>query len=182
MVEQTQNRMTAAEFLALPETNLPRQLLHGEVISMTAPELAHQDAVGNIFVLFKEASKTYGGKAYVAPVDVYLDDVNIPQPDVVWLAPDSRCQPLGGKSLSGPPDLIAEVLSPSTARIDKRVKFRLYEKYGVREYWLADPRDQLVEVWQYQDGHFVLLDAYGLGEMFTSALIGAVDTKAIFAG
>src|SRR5262245_37337173 len=123
MAEAEKIRMTAAEFLALPETNLPVQLLDGEVIQLTAPELDHQDVVGNVFVLFKQITKTLGGKAYVAPVDVVFDDHNVPQPDVMWLAPDSQCKSVGTKRLKGPPDLIVEVLSPSTSRDDKRYKF-----------------------------------------------------------
>lgn len=180
MAEQINTRMTADEFLRLPETNLPLQLVNGEVIELPAPELMHQDCVGNIYVLFRQAAQNIGGKAYVAPVDVYFDDLNVPQPDVLWLAPDSACQPIGTQRLSGPPDLIAEVLSPGTAHIDRRTKFRLYEKFGVREYWLIDPRDQLVEVWQYVEGRFVLLDVYAPSETFTSSLIGAVKCSAIF--
>jgi Uma2 family endonuclease len=182
MAEQVNIRMTADEFLQLPETNLPTQLLDGEVIEMPAPELLHQDCVGSIYVIFRQAAKALGGKAYVAPVDVYFDELNIPQPDVMWLAPNSACQPVGSQRLSGAPDLIAEVLSPGTAHIDRRRKFRLYEKYGVREYWLVDPRDQLVEVWQHIEGRFVLLDVYAASETFTSSLIGAVPCSAVFAG
>jgi Uma2 family endonuclease len=58
----------------------------------------------------------------------------------------------------------------------------LYEKYSVREYWLIDPRDQLVEVWQHIEGRFVLLDIYAATETFTSSLLGAVPYSAIFAG
>jgi Uma2 family endonuclease len=172
--------MTAGEFLQLPESNLPRQLLHGEVIEMAAPELEHQDAVGNIFVLFKQAANRFGGKAYVAPVDVRFDDDNVVQPDDLLLLPNSRCQPVGTHFLSGPPDLIAEVLSPSTARIDRKDKFRLYERYGVHEYWMVEPREQLVSVWQLRDNVFVLLDVYGADETFTSALIGDVSCAEIF--
>lgn len=182
MTDQTQTRMTAVEFFQLPETNLPRQLLNGEVIEMTAPELDHQEVVGNIFMLFRQAVQQIGGKAYVAPVDVQFDAENVPQPDVLILLPDSPCQAVGTRRLSGPPDLIAEVLSPSTARLDRREKFRLYERYGVREYWIAEPRDQLVTVWQHRDGGFILLDVYGTGETFTSSLIGNVDCATIFAG
>jgi Uma2 family endonuclease len=183
MVDHTQIRMTADEFLALPETNLQRQLINGEVIeAMTGPELEHQDVVGDIFVLLKQAVKILGGKAYVAPVDVYFDESNITQPDVFWLAPDSNCEAEGSRRLRGAPDLIAEVLSPSTARYDRREKFHLYQKYGVREYWLVDPRDRLIEVWQQKDGAFVRLDVYGVGETFTSALIGNVETNTIFVG
>jgi Uma2 family endonuclease len=180
MVEQIRTRMTAAEFLALPETNLPRQLLNGEVIEMNAPTLDHQDVVGNVFVVFKLAAQRLHGNAYVAPVDVYFDELNVPQPDVIYLASGSVCQPEGLQRLIGPPDLIAEVLSPSTARMDRREKFNLYQKYGVREYWLVDPREQLLEVWQHQDGRFVRLDVFGPDETFTSAIISSVETSAIF--
>lgn len=182
MTQSTTTRMTAAEFFELPESNLPTELIDGEITQLTAPELDHQDVVGDIFVRFKAAAKERGGKAYIAPVDVYFDDANVPQPDVIWLSPESRCQPLGTKRLSGPPDLIAEVLSPSTALQDKRGKFRLYERFGVQEYWIVDPRDQLIEVWQHREGRFVLLDVYGASETFTSALIGEVRCSDIFAG
>ena len=184
MAEQINKRMTAGEFLQLPETNLPVQLLDGRIIRFDTSELTqltHQDTLGNTAVLFKLKAKELGGKAYVAPVDVYFDELNIPQPDVIWLAPDTKCQMDGEKRLSGAPDLIAEVLSPGTARTDRKSKFRLYEKYGVREYWLVDPRDQLVEVWQHQDGRFVLLDVYGVGETFTSVLLGAIGVLTLFA-
>jgi Uma2 family endonuclease len=180
MVDQ-KRQMTATEFMQLPETNLPLQLLDGEVIEMNAPALPHQDIVGNIFVLFKLKAKELGGKAYVAPVDVYFDELNIPQPDVLWLAPDTQCLMVGTERLSGAPDLIAEILSPTTAHIDRKKKFRLYEKYGVREYWLVEPRDQLIEVFQHREGRFDLLDAYGVGETFVSLLIGEVEVMPIFA-
>jgi len=177
---ETRMKMTAAAFLGLPETNLPRELIDGEIIEMTASELDHQDVVLNLGILFKQAAKERGGKAYVAPVDVVFDEINIPQPDVIYLAPESRCIPEGTKRLLGAPDLIGEVLSPSTARKDRREKFNLYQKHAVREYWLVDPRDQLVEVWQHQNGKFARLDVYGMGETFESALIGSIEVNAIF--
>lgn len=181
MTQQIKVRMTATEFLRLPETNLPVQLIDGEVVKMNTPELPHQDIVGSTAILFKLKARELGGKAYVAPVDVYFDERNIPQPDVIWLAPDTKCEMVGTQRLSGAPDLIAEVLSPSTASIDRKKKFRLYEKYGVREYWLIDPRDQLVEVWRHEGGRFMLLDVYEVGETFTSALIGTVEVAVLFA-
>ena len=172
--------MTATEFLKLPETNLPVHLLDGEVIRTGTPDLAHREIVGNTALIFKQSTQIFGGKAYVAPVDVYFDERNVPQPDVIWLSPDTKCEMVGTQRLSGAPDLIAEVLSPSTASTDRKKKFRLYEKYGVREYWLIDPRDQLVEVWQREEGRFMLLDVYEVGETFTSALIGAVEVAVLF--
>ncbi len=74
------------------------------------------------------------GEVFVAPLDVYLDEVNIVQPDVMWIAADSQCVEVEGRHLRGAPKLGLAVLSPSTVRHDKSTKFRLYEKHGVREY------------------------------------------------
>jgi Uma2 family endonuclease len=95
MVVQT--RMTASEFLALPESNLPAELLNSEIIMSPAPELSHQDIVGRLYMLIKTLAP--GGKVYFAPVDVYLDESNVVQPDVLWIADGSACVPVEGKGL-----------------------------------------------------------------------------------
>jgi Uma2 family endonuclease len=120
------------------------------------------------------------GKIYVAPVDVYLDDANVVQPDVLWVAPGSACVPFEGKYLRGAPDLVVEVLSPGTARRDKKAKFDLYEKHGVREYWLIDSGAKLLEAWQLKDSRFIRLDVFGPGDQFDSPLLGPIDVSAIF--
>ncbi len=81
--------------------------------------------------------------------------------------------------LRGAPDLVIEVLSPGTARRDKKDKFSLYEKHGVREYWIIDPSEKLLEVWQLRDGRFSRLDVFGPGDPFTSLLLGPIDVKAL---
>jgi Uma2 family endonuclease len=182
MLRNVQTPVTADEFFQLPETNLPRELINGEILEITAPELDHQDVVGNIFVFVKGVARQRGGKAYVAPVDVYLDTLNIPQPDVLWVAPDSLCHADGNKRLIGAPDFVAEVLSPSTALKDRREKFALYERFGVREYWIVDPRDQLIEVWILREAAFVRLNVYGLEDTFESPLLGTVNVDELFAG
>jgi len=178
MVQNIPTRVTAAEFLALPETNLPMELIEGEIFRIPAPELAHQDIVLLAAILLKRLIKN--GKVYVAPVDVYFDEANVFQPDVLWISEDNtRCVPVNGKYLRGAPDLVIEVFSPGTARRDKRQKFRLYQKNGVREYWMIDPREQYVEVWYLENAKFVLLDVYIPGETFTSPLLGTVEVKAM---
>jgi Uma2 family endonuclease len=179
-----QTRMTAKEFLALPESNQPVELIHGEVIMSPTPTPSHQRVVGDVFFFVKQMAKAHGGQAFVAPLDVYLDEENVVQPDVLWIAPDSRCT-VGDSCLNGAPDLVIEVLSPSTARRDKTVKFRLYEKHGVREYWMVDPAAQYVEVWQAEAGKFAQKGVYGPGEKFNTAVFPggeAVDVTAILGG
>jgi Uma2 family endonuclease len=105
------------------------------------------------------------------------------QPDVLWIAPDSACVPVNGNHLRGAPDFVAEVLSPGTARRDKKQKFSLYEKYGTREYWLIDPAAQYVEVWALAGGKFERRGVYEPGDTFASILSDdqVVEVTMIFA-
>jgi Uma2 family endonuclease len=173
-----QTTITSKEFLELPESNLPTELINGEVIVSPSPEVYHQDVVGHTYLLLM--GRVPSGKVYISPLDVYLDDQNVVQPDVLWVAEGSKCVVADGKRLKGGPDLVVEVLSPNTARFDKKEKFRLYEKYGVREYWMVDPQLRLIEVWQRREERFDRLDVYGVGEQFNSPLLGSIDMKAVF--
>jgi Uma2 family endonuclease len=166
--------------LELPETNQRMELIDGEVIVPPSPELYHQDIVGNVYLLARKLVNAV--HVYASPVDVYLDDHNVVQPDVLWIAPDSLCVPVNGKHLRGAPDFVAEVLSPSTARRDKKQKFTLYEKFGTREYWLIDPIAQYVEVWALESDKFALRGVFEPGDSFASILSTAlpVEVREIF--
>ncbi|MBI5666896.1 MAG: Uma2 family endonuclease [Chloroflexi bacterium] len=168
MVERT--RMTTEEYFALPETTQPMELINGELIVSPAPVPRHQGITGNTYYVVRNLTKTIGGTVYMAPIDVYLDEGQVPQPDVVYLAPDSRCQ-VTDKRLVGPPDLVVEVFSPGSVRKDKLDKFELYERYGVREYWMIDPLEQYIEVYR-RDGETLLWQGvYGPGQTFTSTVL-----------
>jgi Uma2 family endonuclease len=170
--------MRAPEFLALPESSLPTELIGGEVMMSPAPELKHQEVVLQLGVFLKQAAPN--GVTYVSPTDVYLDEDNVVQPDVLWLAPGSECVPVEGKYLRGAPDLVIEVLSPGTTRMDKVDKFRLYEKHGAREYWIVEPAESYVEVWSLAEGRFAHRGVYGADESFVSAVLGvSVDLKQV---
>jgi Uma2 family endonuclease len=179
MVDATRTRMTAQEFFELPETNTPMELIEGELIVSPSPVPVHQRIVGKTYTLV--SSLIPNGEVFFAPIDVYFDDNNIPQPDVVWVAAESKCE-IGDKRLIGAPDLIVEVFSPGTHLTDKRKKFRLYQKYGVREYWMIDPVEQYIEVWQHDGERFLLLDVFEAGETFASPVLNGqnVEVKAIF--
>src|SRR5579871_1433380 len=104
---------------------------------MTAPKIKHQLLSGRLYRLVDDLKPN--GVAIYAPVDVYLDEFNIPEPDIMWVAENSTTCEITENRLIGAPDLVIEILSPSTAKRDKTDKFNLYEKHGSREYWLIDP-------------------------------------------
>ncbi|PJF26170.1 MAG: restriction endonuclease [Phototrophicales bacterium] len=175
----TRARMTTAEYFQLPETTQPQHLIDGEIIDMPPPIPEHQETVGTLFLFIKSRIAYIGGRVFFAPISVILSDEDAPEPDVCWIAPDGKAV-VEKKYITGAPDFVAEVLSPSTARFDRRVKFRLYERFGVRELWLVDPAAQLIEVWRLESGKFQFVDAYGTGETFESTLFGAVEVSLIF--
>ncbi|MCU0480594.1 MAG: Uma2 family endonuclease, partial [Anaerolineae bacterium] len=145
-------RLSADDYLTLPETNLPQELIDGEVIVAASPINAHQRAVGRIYQAL--VSLFPNGEVILSPSDVRLDEWNIVQPDVFWIAENSTCHDADTHFI-GAPTLIVEVLSPSTATKDKVKKFRLYEKYGVSVYWIAVIDGGYIEVWSLMDEKYV---------------------------
>lgn len=181
MVDQTAHKtITASQFKQMPESNQPIQLIHGEVIMSPSPSRSHQLIAGELYSYLK--SIVTEGEFLIAPMDIYLDEMNVIQPDVMWIGPNSHCT-LIDDYWHGPPDLIIEVLSPGTALRDKRTKFHLYEAHGVREYWIVDTSARLVEVWVLSNENFVRQDVYGNDHEFESAILGdkTIPLKQIFA-
>jgi len=96
--------------------------------------------------------------------------------------PDSKCKLGDDNTWHGAPDLVVEIHSEGTGLRDRREKFQLYEKHGTREYWLVNPGDRYVEVFQLVRGKFKRVGLFGPDEIFESPLLGgkAVDLNAIF--
>ncbi|MCD4684544.1 MAG: Uma2 family endonuclease [Anaerolineae bacterium] len=174
-------RMTATEFLALPESIHLTQLLRGEMSVTPAPTAKHQRLVLEIAIVIKNLK--LAGVAYIAPMDVRLDDTSVVQPDVMWVAAgNTQCVLVDDKYWQGAPDLVVEVLSPATARQDRGVKFDLYQQHGTREYWIIDPAAEYVEVWRHDGEQFARGGVFGPDDTFTSDVLGgnAVNVSALF--
>lgn len=166
MIDQTpQATMTAQDYFALPESLDRMDLIDGELLMSPAPATEHQLLVGKLYRMI--ADIVPNGDVLMAPTDVYFDDGHVVQPDIFWVSPDSQCTRTP-RYYQGAPDLVVEVLSPSTALRDKSIKFDLYERFGVREYWLADYNAELLEVYALSDGKYQRIGAYGFSEAFTS--------------
>ena len=181
MLDLTQAQMTADEFFALPESNLPVELIDGELVVSPTPKDSHQNAVLSGAVYIKQ--KAPGGQIKIAPLDVYFDKTNITQPDIFWVSVDnSKCKLGDDGYWYGPPDLIIEVLSPGTQHKDRGSKFRLYQRFGVREYWLVDPIEQYVGGFVHQDNMFIQQGLYTVSDTFTSPALNGqtIDVKAFF--
>ncbi len=165
----TKNRVSARDYLLLPEMNTPQELIDGELIVTASPINAHQRAVGRIYQML--LSLIPNGEVILSPSDVHFDEWNVVQPDVFWIAENSACQDVDTHFI-GAPTLIIEVLSPSTATQDKVKKFRLYEKYAVSEYWLVDISGDYIEVWSLHSDKYGFVGRYTADEAFISPILG----------
>lgn len=179
MAEFITTRMTAAEFLALPETTQPTELLDGVMIVSPSPVPSHQRSSRKVEYLVEELKPN--GEVFHAPMDLYLDNANTPQPDIIWIAENSRCV-VGEKYLQGPPELIVEIFSPSTELKDRKDKFNLYQRFAIPEYWMVDPELEFIEVYVLENGLYKRLGVFEPGETFVSPVLGGktVDVSRIF--
>jgi Uma2 family endonuclease len=183
MIQPTRTQVRATEYFDLPEYAQHEliQLIDGEVIVGMPPIPRHQDIVRELLVLLTLIARKIGGTVYSAPIEVMLDEVNVFEPDVLYIKPEGRCT-VGDKRLTGPPDLVVEVLSPGTAKYDRQQKYQAYQRHGVTEYWIVDPIHETVEVYRLGDaGRFERLGAFSSTDTFESSVLGEmVSVEAIF--
>ncbi|KUO94650.1 Uma2 family endonuclease [Ferroacidibacillus organovorans] len=142
------------------------EILEGVIYDMTPPpSTEHQSIVGNVFREISTYLKRRSCKIFPAPFGVWLDGDdrgNYVEPDITVVCDPNKLQRMG---CIGVPDMIVEVLSPSTAKKDRTVKLRTYRQTGVREYWLIDPHNQTLEVYKLNDNVFVEPVVYGNNEV-----------------
>ncbi|MFQ3648308.1 MAG: Uma2 family endonuclease [Aggregatilineales bacterium] len=185
MAAQPRTRISAVEYDLLPEYAQSDliQLINGEVVISMPPVLKHQAIVGEILYLLMTTARRLGGKAYTSPVEVQLDDHNVFEPDVVFVSTDNLdITRRSDKRIIGAPDLVVEVLSPSTAKLDRQEKFQAYEAHGVKEYWIVDPAHEVVEVWNIgADGRYERRGVFADDDSLVSTVLGEqIGVRAIF--
>jgi Uma2 family endonuclease len=150
-VRSAPTKMTYQDLLRLPEDLLRHELIEGEHIVSAAPTLRHQRVAFHLaFAISAFVRPRALGEVFMAPVDVLLSQRDVVEPDVLFVSKTNATR-LRERHVEGAPDLAIEVLSPSSARIDRVKKLRLYERHGVREYWVADPAGETLEVFRRTD-------------------------------
>jgi Uma2 family endonuclease len=138
-------RFTYEDYVLLPEDRR-YEVVDGELYLTPAPTPYHQTVAGRLFIRLSghvEANRL--GQVFIAPCDLVLSRFDVLQPDVFFIAEERRSI-IGEKYISEAPDIVAEVLSPSTADRDQVAKAKQYAKFGVREMWIADLNGKTVEV------------------------------------
>lgn len=134
--------LTYDDLLDLPEDRNRYEMYEGELEVTAAPTPRHQTVVGNLHLTLGPCVLASDlGRVLISPIDVKLSDITVVEPDLISVS-KAREGIIGEKFVAGAPDLVIEVLSPSTVTRDRRTKRRLYAKHGVPHYWLFDPLER----------------------------------------
>jgi Uma2 family endonuclease len=149
---ETLERWTAARVRELPDDHKRYEVVDGELLVTPAPSLDHQRAVAELLIALRGYLERAGlGDVVVSPADVELDPATLVQPDVFVVPLEGGRRLQRWADIRGRLIVAVEILSPSTARADRTVKRRRYQRAGVPEYWIFDLDARLVERWRPAD-------------------------------
>ena len=174
-------KFSVADYMSTPEGSR-YQLLDGEMILAAAPSTKHQDIVGLLYAtILHFLSGRSIGRVFISPTDVVLSDHDVAQPDILFVS-NERAAIITTANIQGAPDLVVEVLSPSTEEYDRGYKLSLYAPHGVREYWLVDPDTETVEALALTDEGFARAATYRRDGTLTSPLLPglAIELEPVF--
>ena len=137
---QRDTRLTYDDFVRIPDDGKRHELIDGVHCVTPTPVLRHQQLVGRLHLAIGNFLEVHPelGQVFLSPLDTVFSPWDVVEPDLMFVAAD-QLHILTEPNIQGTPTLVIEVLSPSTRKRDQQVKHALYERTGVREYWLVDP-------------------------------------------
>lgn len=169
--ERVERYLTYDEYRALPDDGIRYEVIKGTLFMTPAPMSKHQRISRNLeFTIYQHVKKTKQGVVYDAPVDIILANDTVLQPDIVYVRRE-RAHLISKRGIEGAPDIVIEILSPSTQRVDRTTKMKLYAEFGVQEYWLVDPEVETFEVFTLQGEKYLLSAALSGQEIYESSYI-----------
>ncbi len=153
-------KMTADQYLQLPDDGQRYELIEGVLYMVPSPLLVHQKVSLRLTLLLDDFVEEHQlGEVYNAPLDVHLSPENIYQPDIIFVSEANAA--ILQDWIRGAPDLVVEILSPGTAQRDLGPKKKNYARYGVKEYWIVDPAEQRFEFYVLEKGDFATIKPEG---------------------
>ena len=177
VAQETLQKFTYADYLIAPD-DARYELLDGELILSPSPNRLHQDSLFDLGVDLKLLTRRARiGRVFIAPVDVVLSDTDVVQPDLIFVSRE-RSHIITKMNIRGAPDLVVEILSPSTAERD------LYARHGVKEYWMVDTELRQIRQLLLDGDEFRLAGVFGVGDTLVSPTLNghALNVSDVFAG
>ena len=176
-ITSTQSRtrrqlLTYDDYLTFPDSDgIRKEIIEGELFMSPAPAMKHQSTLRNLFrIIDKFVLENELGEVFFAPCDVIFSNINVMQPDILFISRENY-KILTALNIQGAPDLLVEILSPSSIENDRIYKKLVYEKFGVKEYWIVDPQEEIIEVWSSKNARFQLFHKVKKTEKFKSKLL-----------
>lgn len=181
VVAKPTTKLTYQDYARTPEGEI-WELIDGEKFMPPSPGAAHQKIdmrLGSRLHSFVDDRDL--GEVYSAPFDVVLSDLDVVQPDLLFVSRE-RLHIITAANVRGAPDLVVEIRSPSTGNRDWTIKRDLYARYGVKEYWVVDPVGRQVWVMALGNEGFDEIGSYGAGDVLTSPTLEglSIDLNVIF--
>jgi Uma2 family endonuclease len=176
---QAKVKLTVADYMNMPD-DVRYQLIDGELILAPSPTNRHQAVTLELAVALRQFVRRNSlGIVRIAPLDVILAEHEVFQPDILFVSNDRRAlfvsndrrEIMTPANIQGAPDLVVEILSPSTRRNDRGHKLGVYSRCGVREYWIVDPDAGLVEVLSAGDSGLALAATFSFEDVLVSPLL-----------
>ena len=180
-------KLTYDDFVLFPDDGKRHELIDGEHYVTPSPNVRHQRISGNLYLAIGIYLKAHPiGQVFYAPLDVVFSDVDIVEPDLLYVSRERAAEVLVPQHVRGVPELVIEIASKGTRKRDETVKRGLYERAGVSEYWVVDPKIDVVRVYRNTGNVFerpleLRRDA---GDTLTTALMPGLEVAldSIFAG
>ena len=181
-VDYDYSKYTYSDYLSWDD-DIRRELIDGIPYLMSAPNRNHQEISRNLLIQFAGLLKGKPYKVYHAPFDVRLNgktiDDTVVQPDLLIVCDESKLDEAG---CIGAPDLVVEILSPSTRKHDTIRKFNAYRKNGVREFWVIDPEEQTLAIHILSESNYIIHPYIGTETVPVHILTGCtIDLSEVFA-
>ncbi len=146
--------LTYDDYAALPNDGRRYELHEGELSVSPAPSPRHQKVIVNLIVILDGHVKTGRlGEVYVSPIDCIMSNITVVQPDIVYVDVE-HLGSISHRGIEGAATLAIEVLSPSTADVDRRTKLQLYARHGGSYYWIVDLDARVIEAYQLTEGRY----------------------------
>jgi len=174
-------KITYADYLKIDD-NSRYEIFNGELLMVPAPSTDHQGISINLgSLIWKFVKNKNLGKVFEAPTDVVFDDDEVFQPDIVFIKSENQ-HIIRKSAIKGIPDLIVEIVSPSSAFYDTVEKKEVYGKYGVKEYWLIFPDEKVIEIFTLEKGGYrEFCKSKKKGTVKSNVLEGLeIDSKDVF--
>ena len=165
-----ETRLTYEDYCLLPNDGKRYEIIDGELFVTPSPLRRHQLVLANLLYYLTDFVKKHNlGTVYPAPFDVVFSQYDVVEPDILYIS-KARASVVTEKNVQGAPDLVVEVLSESTAKIDRTAKLKLYARYGVAEYWVIDPEVCSAEIYRLVPGGYELASQLDSSQALTSPL------------